>query len=216
MNQHHYFISETDLQQRHMATCSLFAEMLTLLNGASVSTAEQLGTKLHSWVEKRARSPLVLPLLTAACRCLASVRHMARTTEACILSYFTDGNFVAFTFKAFRCWLQNLHTKGQARVNLVISDPLNRLSFSGGCVDQYSGWGPILVSLQVPELTVEDFIQESLVLGSFLTLYVFILQKLNVEQTLLNEKKTLMLLNSWISQVFPKYLVLICLIQTNM
>lgn len=106
-----YFIpSETDLQQRHMATCSLFAEMLTLMNGASVSTAEQLGTKLHSWVEKRARSPLVLPLLTAACRCLASVRHMARTTEACILSYFTDGNFlrtlrniVSFTLTPFRC-----------------------------------------------------------------------------------------------------------------
>ncbi|XP_051748623.1 ectopic P granules protein 5 homolog [Ctenopharyngodon idella] len=154
---------ETDLQQRHMATCSLFAEMLTLLNEAGMSTAEGLGTKLHSWVEKRARGPLVLPLLTAACRCLASVRHMTRTTEACILSYFTDG----------------------------------------GCADQYSGWGPILVSLQVPELTVEDFIQESLSLGSYLTLYVYILQRLNLEQTLLNEKKTLMLLNTWISQVFP-------------
>lgn len=84
--------SETDPQQRHMATCSLFAELLTLLNEAGISTAEGLGTKLHSWVEKRARGPLVLPLLTAACRCLASVRHMARTTEACILSYFADGN----------------------------------------------------------------------------------------------------------------------------
>lgn len=71
-------------------------------------------------------------------------------------------------------------------------------------MDQFSGWGPILVSLQVPELTVEDFIQESLALGSYLTLYVYILQKLNLEQTLLNEKKTLMLLNSWINQVFPK------------
>ncbi|XP_066509785.1 ectopic P granules protein 5 homolog isoform X2 [Hoplias malabaricus] len=154
---------ETDLQQRHMATCSLFAEMLTLLNGASVSTAEGLGAKLHSWVEKRARSPLVLPLLTAACTCLASVRHMTRTTEACMLSYFTDG----------------------------------------GSVDQYSGWGPILVSLQVPELTVEDFIQESLALGSYLTLYVYILQKLNMEQTLLNENRILVLLSSWINQVFP-------------
>uniref|UniRef100_A0A672N741 Ectopic P granules protein 5 homolog n=1 Tax=Sinocyclocheilus grahami TaxID=75366 RepID=A0A672N741_SINGR len=154
---------ETDLQQRHMATCSLFAEMLTLLNEAGISTAEGLGTKLHSWVEKRARGALVLPLLTAACRCLASVRHMTRTTEACILSYFTDGE----------------------------------------CADQYSGWGPILVSLQVPELTVEDFIQESLNLGSYLTLYVYILQRLNLEQTLLNEKKTLVQLNTWISQVFP-------------
>lgn len=74
---------------------------------------------------------------------------------------------------------------------------------SGGCTDQYSGWGPILVSLQVPELTVEDFIQESLNLGSYLTLYVYILQRLNLEQTLLNEKKTLVLLNTWINQGFP-------------
>ncbi|XP_063051175.1 ectopic P granules protein 5 homolog isoform X2 [Engraulis encrasicolus] len=154
---------ETDLQQRHMATCSLFAELLSLLNGAGVSTAEGLGAKLHSWVEKRARGPLVLPLLTAACRCLASVRHMARATEACILSYFTDG----------------------------------------GCADLYSGWGPILVSLQVPELTVDDFVQESLSLGSFLTLYVYVLQKLNMEQTVLNEKRTLALLTSWLNQVFP-------------
>ncbi|KAG7481387.1 hypothetical protein MATL_G00066210 [Megalops atlanticus] len=154
---------ETDLQQRHMATCSLFAELLMVLNSAGVSTAEGLGAKLHGWVERRARGPLVLPLLTAACRCLASVRHMARTTEACILAYFTDG----------------------------------------GCVDQYSGWGPILVSLQVPELTVDDFIQESLGLGSFLTLYVYVLQRLNLEQTLANEKKILVLLNTWISQVFP-------------
>ncbi|KAA0717308.1 Ectopic P granules protein 5 -like protein [Triplophysa tibetana] len=154
---------ETDPQQRHMAICSLFAELLTLLNEAGISTAEGLGTKLHSWVEKRARGPLVLPLLTAACRCLASVRHMARATEACILSYFADG----------------------------------------GCTDQYSGWGPILVSLQVPELTVEDFIQESLNLGSYLTLYIYILQRLNLEQTLLNEKKTLVLLNTWINQGFP-------------
>lgn len=60
------------------------------------------------------------------------------------------------------------------------------------------------MSLQVPELTAEDFVQESLSLGSFLTLYVYILQRLNLEQTLLNEKKTLMLLNTWISQVFPR------------
>nr|XP_015220090.1 PREDICTED: ectopic P granules protein 5 homolog [Lepisosteus oculatus] len=154
---------ETDLRQRHMATCSLFAEVLKVLNSAGVSTAEALGGMLHSWVERRAWAPLVLPLLTAACCSLASVRHMARTTEACILAYFTDG----------------------------------------ACVDQYSGWGPILLSLQVPELTVEDFLQESLALGSFLTLYVYILQRLNLEQTLVNEKKTLMLLKTWMSEVFP-------------
>ncbi|XP_064152807.1 ectopic P granules protein 5 homolog [Anguilla rostrata] len=154
---------ETDLQQRHMATCSLFAELLTVLNSAGVSMAEGLGAMLHGWVGRRARGPLALPLLTAACRCLASVRHMTRITEACIQAYFSDG----------------------------------------GCVDQYSGWGPILASLQVPELTADDFIRESLELGSFLTLYVYVLQKLNLEQTLANEKKTLVLLNTWINQVFP-------------
>ncbi|MBN3301121.1 EPG5 protein, partial [Amia calva] len=147
---------DANLQQRHMATCALCSEVLTVLNSTGVSTAEALGGKLHAWVER-------LPLLTAACRCLASVRHMARTTEACILAYFTDG----------------------------------------ACADQYSGWGPILVSLQVPELTVDDFLQESLALGSFLTLYVYVLQRLNLEQTLVNEKRTLRLLNTWISQVFP-------------
>lgn len=154
---------ETDPQQRHMATCSLFAELLALLNSAGVSTAEGLGAKLHGWVERRARGPLVLPLLTAACRCLASVRHMARATEACILSYFADG----------------------------------------GHADHNSGWGPILVSLQVPELTTEDFIRESLALGSFLTLYVYTLQRLNLDQTVVNEKRMLALLNGWLNQVFP-------------
>ncbi|KAK1176492.1 hypothetical protein AOXY_G1382 [Acipenser oxyrinchus oxyrinchus] len=154
---------ETDLQQRHMATCSLFAEVLTLLNSASVSTALSLQESLRSWVERRARAPLVLPLLTAACHSLASVRHMAHTTEACILAYFTDG------------------------VSL----------------DQSSGWGPILVSLQVPELTAEAFLQESLSLGSFLTLYVYILQRLNLEQTLACERRSLVLLGVWTEQVFP-------------
>ena len=58
----------------------------------------------------------------------------------------------------------------------------------------------------MPELTVEDFLQESLSLGSFLTLYVYVLQRLNLEQTVMNEKKTLALLNNWLNQVFPRYL----------
>ncbi|XP_018596418.2 ectopic P granules protein 5 homolog isoform X3 [Scleropages formosus] len=154
---------ETDVQQRHRAVSSLFAELLVLLNTTSVSTAEGLEARLHSWVQKEAHAHLALPLLTAACCGLASVRHMARTTEACISAYFSHG-----------C-----------------------------CVDQYCGWGPVLASLQVPELTVDDFIKESLSMSSLLTLYVYVLQKLNLEQTLANEKRTLTLLNTWISQVFP-------------
>uniref|UniRef100_A0A8C4I1H2 Ectopic P-granules autophagy protein 5 homolog (C. elegans) n=1 Tax=Dicentrarchus labrax TaxID=13489 RepID=A0A8C4I1H2_DICLA len=65
------------------------------------------------------------------------------------------------------------------------------------------GWGPVLVSLQVPELTVDDFLSESQSGGSFLTLYAFILQRLNTEYTASNERRTLALINTWTNQVFP-------------
>ncbi|XP_041855260.1 ectopic P granules protein 5 homolog [Melanotaenia boesemani] len=65
------------------------------------------------------------------------------------------------------------------------------------------GWGPVLASLQVPELTVDDFLSESQSGGSFLTLYAFILQRLNTEYTAANEKRTLALINTWTMQVFP-------------
>ncbi|XP_056231949.1 ectopic P granules protein 5 homolog [Seriola aureovittata] len=65
------------------------------------------------------------------------------------------------------------------------------------------GWGPVLASLQVPELTVDDFLSESHSGGSFLTLYAFILQRLNSEYTAANERRTLALINTWTNQVFP-------------
>ncbi|KAM7416416.1 hypothetical protein PAMA_018465 [Pampus argenteus] len=65
------------------------------------------------------------------------------------------------------------------------------------------GWGPVLASLQVPELTVDDFLSESQSRGSFLTLYAFILQRLNTEYTATNERRTLALINTWTNQVFP-------------
>lgn len=65
------------------------------------------------------------------------------------------------------------------------------------------GWGPILASLQVPELTIDDFLSESQSGGSFLTLYAFILQRLNSEYTAANERRILALINTWTNQVFP-------------
>lgn len=67
------------------------------------------------------------------------------------------------------------------------------------------GWGPVLASLQVPELTVDDFLSESQSGGSFLTLYAFVLQRLNTEYTAANEKRTLALINTWTYQVFPRF-----------
>lgn len=65
------------------------------------------------------------------------------------------------------------------------------------------GWGPVLASLQVPELTIDDFLSESQSGGSFLTLYTYILQRLNSEYTAANERRILVLINTWTAQVFP-------------
>uniref|UniRef100_K7FTW0 Ectopic P-granules 5 autophagy tethering factor n=1 Tax=Pelodiscus sinensis TaxID=13735 RepID=K7FTW0_PELSI len=152
-----------DMQTRHMALSSLFSEALMMMNNASITTAESLRGYLQNWINTKVRGQLVMPLLTAACQSLASVRHMAETTEACITAYFNE------------------------------ELPLN----------QDLSWGPILASLQVPELTMEEFLNECLSLGSYLTLYVYMLQRLNTEQTLTNEMKMLLTVGKWLEQVYP-------------
>uniref|UniRef100_A0A3P9IPL1 Ectopic P-granules autophagy protein 5 homolog (C. elegans) n=1 Tax=Oryzias latipes TaxID=8090 RepID=A0A3P9IPL1_ORYLA len=145
------------LEERHMAFCSLFSDVLALLNGVGVSTGEALSAHVIAWLDRKGRGFPILPLLTACSRSLASVRHMTRIMEACITAYFNHS----------------------------------------------VGWGPVLASLQVPELTMDDFLSESQTGGSFLTLYAFILQRLNTEYTAANERRTLALINTWTSQVFP-------------
>eukprot|EP00079_Xenopus_tropicalis_P014674 XP_004911392.1 PREDICTED: ectopic P granules protein 5 homolog [Xenopus tropicalis] len=154
---------DLDVQKRHMALSSLFMELLMVMNNAGVTTAESLRGALLSWIDTNVQGLLVMPLLTAACQSLASIRHMAEATEACIIAYFRD---------------ENLHV-------------------------QNPGWGPILASLQVPELTTEDFLQECLSLGSYLTLHVYVLQCLNQEQTLANELRVLVMISKWLEQVQP-------------
>ncbi|XP_019654009.2 ectopic P granules protein 5 homolog isoform X4 [Ailuropoda melanoleuca] len=153
---------DMDSQTRHMALSSLFMEVLMMMNNATIPTAEFLRGSVRTWIGQKVHGLVVLPLLTAACQSLASVRHMAETTEACITAYFKEGS-----------------------------------------LNQNFGWGPILVSLQVPELTIEEFLQECLALGSYLTLYVYLLQCLNSEQTLRNEMKVLLILSKWLEQVYP-------------
>ncbi|XP_046284273.1 ectopic P granules protein 5 homolog [Marmota monax] len=153
---------DMDSQTRHMALSSLFMEVLMMMNNATIPMAEFLRGSIRTWIGQKVHGLVVLPLLTAACQSLASVRHMAETTEACISAYFKEGS-----------------------------------------LNQNLGWGPILVSLQVPELTIEEFLQECLALGSYLTLYVYLLQCLNSEQTLRNEMKVLLILSKWLEQVYP-------------
>ncbi|NXN50253.1 EPG5 protein, partial [Rynchops niger] len=154
---------DMDLQTRHMALSSLFTETLMMMNNSSVTTAESLLGSLRKWIDGKVHGLLAMPLLTAACQSLASVRHMAETTEACITAYFNED-----------------------------------------CPHhQDLGWGPILASLQVPELTMEEFLQECLSLGSYLTLYVYLLQCLNTDQTFNNEMKILLTIGKWLEQVYP-------------
>ncbi|XP_006889279.1 PREDICTED: ectopic P granules protein 5 homolog [Elephantulus edwardii] len=153
---------DMDSQSRHMALSSLFVEVLMMMNNSTVPTAEFLRGSIRTWIGQKVSGLGVLPLLTAACHSLASVRHMAEITEACIMAYFKE-------------------------------DSLNK----------NLGWGAILVSLQVPELTIDEFLQECISLGSYLTLYVYLLQCLNSEQTLRNEMKVLLILSKWMEQVFP-------------
>uniref|UniRef100_A0A8C5LRQ0 Ectopic P-granules 5 autophagy tethering factor n=1 Tax=Leptobrachium leishanense TaxID=445787 RepID=A0A8C5LRQ0_9ANUR len=154
---------DLEVQKRHMALSSLFMELLMVMNNASVPTAESLRGALLKWIDCKVQGLLVMPLLTAACQSLASIKHMAEATEACILAYFKD---------------ESLH----------IQNP---------------GWGPILASLQVPELTTEDFLQECLSLGSYLTLHVYVLQCLNRQQTLPNELRVLVKISNWLEQAQP-------------
>ncbi|XP_056399364.1 ectopic P granules protein 5 homolog isoform X1 [Hyla sarda] len=163
---------DLEVQKRHMALSSLFMELLMVMNNASVTTAESLRGALLKWIDSKVQGMLVMPLLTAACQSLASIKHMAETTEACILTYFKDA---------------------------AVNCPLSRESLH----TQNPGWGPILASLQVPELTTEEFLQECLTLGSYLTLHVYVLQCLNREQTLANELRMLVKISKWIEQVQP-------------
>ncbi|KAM7126608.1 ectopic P granules protein 5 homolog isoform 4-T5 [Molossus nigricans] len=156
-------LPDVDSQTRHMALSSLFMEVLMMMNNATIPTAEFLRGSVRTWIGQKVHGLVVLPLLTAACQSLASVRHMAETTEACITAYFKEGS-----------------------------------------LNQSLGWGPILVSLQVPELTIEEFLQECLSLGSYLTLYVYLLQCLNSKQTLRNEMEVLLILSKWLEQVYPR------------
>lgn len=85
-------LPDMDLQTRHMALSSLFTETLMMMNNSSIATAESLRGSLRKWIDSKVRGLLAMPLLTAACQSLASVRHMAETTEACITAYFNEGS----------------------------------------------------------------------------------------------------------------------------
>ncbi|GAB1301887.1 Ectopic P granules protein 5 homolog [Apodemus speciosus] len=209
---------DMDSQTRHMALSSFFMEVLMMMNNASIPTAEFLGVSIRSWIGQRVHGLVVLPLLTAACQSLASVRHMAETTEACITAYFKEARLCLVPHRPEEGarWLGARITDGcgcpvgagkAEQPVFLTTEPARQASCHAfkamSSLDQNLGWGPILVSLQVPELTMQEFLEECLALGSCLTLYVYLLQCLNSEQTVKNEMKVLLILSRWLEQVDP-------------
>uniref|UniRef100_S4RB52 Ectopic P-granules 5 autophagy tethering factor n=1 Tax=Petromyzon marinus TaxID=7757 RepID=S4RB52_PETMA len=77
-----------DVQTLYTIHTQLVVELLVLLNQGSLEKAAPLVNGLTAWLDGHPHSPLVLPVLTAACRSLASVRHMAELVETSIAAHF--------------------------------------------------------------------------------------------------------------------------------
>ncbi|XP_078718187.1 ectopic P granules protein 5 homolog isoform X2 [Lampetra fluviatilis] len=77
-----------DVQTLYTIHTELVVELLVLLNQGSLEKSAPLVSGLTAWLDGHPHSPLVLPVLTAACRSLASVRHMAELVETSIAAHF--------------------------------------------------------------------------------------------------------------------------------
>ncbi len=82
-----------DPASQHQEAIALSSEILNFLNNCnpqSPATSVAL-TTIMDWVESSPTSILLLPLVTASCRTLASVSHMSHIIEACIDAHFNAG-----------------------------------------------------------------------------------------------------------------------------
>lgn len=76
--------------------------------------------------------------------------------------------------------------------------------FLGVGMDDACGWGWVLAAVQVPDLTREDFVNECVVHGSYLTLFAHVLQQLPLCQNPQNEFTLLRSLVSWTAAARPR------------
>ncbi|CAB1426368.1 unnamed protein product [Pleuronectes platessa] len=130
---------DTDLEQRHMAFCSLFSDTLALLNGVGVSTGEALAAHVIAWLDRKGRGFPILPLLTACTRCLASVRHMTRIMEASITAYFNHADEESVGWGPVLASLQRLnseYTAANERRTLALINSWTNQVFPSGPGDE--------------------------------------------------------------------------------
>ncbi len=89
-----YFTSTVvDLAAQHQEAVSLCSEVLNLLNNCNPqgATSRVVIETVTSWLLATPTSLLLLPVVTAAGRTLASVSHMARIVETGIDAHFSQG-----------------------------------------------------------------------------------------------------------------------------
>ncbi|XP_006816561.1 ectopic P granules protein 5 homolog, partial [Saccoglossus kowalevskii] len=154
-----------DTQAMTSELIDLLTEVLNLLNNCASAGRgiEVVERSLVRWIERSPCSVLILPLITAACRTLASLTHMVLIVETCMDSYFN----------------------------------------SGMDLSQFGGWSHVTDKLQVPELTHDEFLEECMKQGAYLTLYAYILQRLPLCQSLNDELNILTKIVDWTTAAKP-------------
>ncbi|XP_070546998.1 ectopic P granules protein 5 homolog isoform X2 [Ptychodera flava] len=88
-------------------------------------------------------------------------------------------------------------------MSVIVEACMDSYFNSGIDLSQFGGWSNVLEKLQVPELTHEEFLQESLKNGSYLTLYAYVLQKLPSCQNLNDELNILTKIVEWTTYAKP-------------
>jgi hypothetical protein len=83
-------VSVTEQTAQYQEAVSQCSEVLNLLNNCDSKNTTLVST-LVDWIISSPTSILLQPLLTAACRTLASHNHLALVIEACIDAHFSSG-----------------------------------------------------------------------------------------------------------------------------
>ncbi|XP_077996830.1 ectopic P granules protein 5 homolog [Glandiceps talaboti] len=88
-------------------------------------------------------------------------------------------------------------------MTIVVEACMDSYFNSGLDLTQFGGWSTILDKLQVPQLTYEEFLEECIKNGSYLTLYAYILQQLPSCQSLKDELNVLSKIVDWTMSAKP-------------
>ncbi|XP_013408243.1 ectopic P granules protein 5 homolog isoform X1 [Lingula anatina] len=82
-----------DLSIQWEESVTLCVEVLQLLNNCNpqTTTVTAVLRSISQWIESSPCTVLLLPLVTAGCRCLASIVHMVQIIENCMDAFFNSG-----------------------------------------------------------------------------------------------------------------------------